>query len=87
LHPRQKRRFRPRTTQSRHDQPIAPNRLAQLPGPPQRPNQVWSADLSLPADPGGRLGLPGRRTGPLLPTRGRLELGRVAGRAAGARGL
>jgi putative transposase len=46
LHARQKRRFRPTTTPSRHDEPIAPNRLAQLPQPPQRPNQVWAADLT-----------------------------------------
>jgi putative transposase len=46
LHARQKRRFRPRTTQSHHDEPIAPNRLARLPGPPARPNQVWAADLT-----------------------------------------
>jgi transposase InsO family protein len=46
LHARQKRRFRPRTTQSRHDQPIAPNRLATLTEPPQQPNQVWAADLT-----------------------------------------
>jgi putative transposase len=46
LQARQKRRFRPRTTQSRHDQPIAPNRLATLPEPPRRPNQVWAADLT-----------------------------------------
>jgi putative transposase len=42
----QKRRFRPQTTQSRHDQPIAPNRLKELPEPPQRPNQVWTADIT-----------------------------------------
>jgi transposase InsO family protein len=46
LQARQKRRFRPRTTQSRHDEPIAPNRLAQLPEAPRRPNQVWAADLT-----------------------------------------
>jgi putative transposase len=46
LQARQKRRFRPCTTQSRHDQPIAPNRLAQLTEPPQQPNQVWVADLT-----------------------------------------
>ena len=46
LHARQKRRFRPRTTQSRHHEPIAPNRLAALPQPPRRPNQVWAADLT-----------------------------------------
>jgi putative transposase len=42
----QKRRFRPQTTQSRHHQPIAPNRLKELPEPPQRPNQVWTADIT-----------------------------------------
>jgi putative transposase len=46
LQARQKRRFRLRTTQSRHDQPIAPNRLATLAEPPQRPNRVWAADLT-----------------------------------------
>ena len=46
LRPVQKRRFRPQTTQSRHAQPIAPNRLQQLPEPPERPNQVWTADLT-----------------------------------------
>jgi putative transposase len=54
LQGRQKRRFRPRTTQSRHDEPIAPNRLAQLPEAPSRPKRVWAADLSLSTDPGGR---------------------------------
>jgi putative transposase len=42
----QKRRFRPQTTQSRHDHPIAPNRLKELPEPPQRPNQIWTGDIT-----------------------------------------
>ncbi len=42
---RQKGRFRIRTTDSNHDQPIAPNRLAQS-AAPQRPNQVWAADIT-----------------------------------------
>jgi len=42
---RQRRRYRVRTTDSNHDQPIAPNRLAQQ-GPPSRPNQVWVADIT-----------------------------------------
>ena len=42
---RQQRRFRVRTTESNHDQPIAPNRLTQAP-PPDRPNQVWAADIT-----------------------------------------
>src|SRR5260370_9343642 len=41
-----KRRFRTATSQSRHDQPIAPNRLKELPEPPQRPNQVWTGDIT-----------------------------------------
>jgi putative transposase len=52
----QKRRFRPRTTQSRHHEPIAPNRLNQLPGPPSAPNQIWCADLTyLPSQQEGWL--------------------------------
>lgn len=39
------RRFVPRTTQSDHDQPIAPNRLAQAPAP-TGPNQTWVTDLT-----------------------------------------
>ena len=33
----------PRTTQSQHDQPLAPNRLAQ-PSAPTGPNQIWVSD-------------------------------------------
>jgi transposase InsO family protein len=39
------RRFVPRTTQSDHDQPIAPNRLATHPAP-TGPNQTWVTDLT-----------------------------------------
>jgi putative transposase len=42
---RQRKRFRIRTTDSRHDQPIAPNRLACLPRT-TRPNQIWVADIT-----------------------------------------
>lgn len=45
LEARQKRRFRPRTTQSRHGHSIAPNWLAQIPQP-ERPGQVWQSDLT-----------------------------------------
>lgn len=38
-------RFVPRTTDSDHDQPIAPNRLAQRPAPTGA-NQVWVSDLT-----------------------------------------
>ena len=39
------RRFVPRTTQSGHDQPIAPNLLAARPAP-AGPNQTWVTDLT-----------------------------------------
>lgn len=39
------RRFVPRTTDSRHTHPIAPNHLATHP-PPTGPNQIWVADLT-----------------------------------------
>ena len=39
------RRFVPRTMQSDHDQPIAPNRLATQPTP-TGPNQTWVTDLT-----------------------------------------
>ena len=42
---RAKGRFRVRTTDSNHDQPIAPNRLAQLPAP-HAPNQIWVGDIT-----------------------------------------
>ena len=45
LRARQKRRFVPRTTQSRHDRPPAPNWLAQVPAP-ARPDQIWVADIT-----------------------------------------
>jgi len=45
LKARQKRRFVPRTTQSNHDQPIAPNWLAQVPAP-ARPDHVWVVDIT-----------------------------------------
>jgi putative transposase len=42
---RAKRSFRPRTTDSNHLDPIAPNRLKQEPTP-TAPNQVWVADIT-----------------------------------------
>jgi putative transposase len=39
------RRFVPRTTDSNHDEPIAPNRLAERPAP-DGPNQVWLQDIT-----------------------------------------
>jgi putative transposase len=48
----QRRRWVPRTTDSRHDQPIAPNRLAEVPAPRQR-DQVWVTDITyVPTDEG-----------------------------------
>lgn len=52
LRGRQKRRYRVRTTDSRHSHPIAPNRLATLPVPTQ-PDRVWVSDLTyVPTDEG-----------------------------------
>ena len=45
LQGRTRRRFRVRTTDSNHAEPIAPNRLAQAPAPTQ-PNQAWVTDIT-----------------------------------------
>ena len=45
LRPRQKRRFRPRTTDSRHAHPVAENWLAKVPTP-DRPGLVWQSDFT-----------------------------------------
>jgi putative transposase len=45
LRARQKRRFRPRTTDSNHAHPVAPNWLAMVPTP-DRPGQVWQSDFT-----------------------------------------
>ena len=46
LVPRQKRkRWRPATTDSSHRQPVAENWLAKVPAP-ERPDQVWVADIT-----------------------------------------
>jgi putative transposase len=42
---RQKKRYRVVTTDSKHDQPIAPNRLADA-TVASRPNQLWVADIT-----------------------------------------
>jgi transposase InsO family protein len=42
---RQKLRWRVATTDSNHDHPIAPNRLAQV-APPVAPGQVWVGDIT-----------------------------------------
>jgi putative transposase len=41
----QKRRFRPLTTQSKHKLPLTQNWLAKVPAP-ERPNQIWLADIT-----------------------------------------
>jgi transposase InsO family protein len=45
LRGRQKGRYRVQTTNSNHDQPIAPNRLAAAPKA-TAPNQLWAADIT-----------------------------------------
>lgn len=42
---RQRRRFRVRTTDSNHEQPVAPNRLASR-AAPKKPNEIWVADIT-----------------------------------------
>jgi transposase InsO family protein len=42
---RVKGRFRVRTTDSNHDQPIAPNRMARMPAP-DAPNRIWVGDIT-----------------------------------------
>jgi putative transposase len=49
---RQKKRYRVQTTDSKHAQPIAPNRLAQAPLP-TRPDQLWAADITYVATAAG----------------------------------
>jgi transposase InsO family protein len=41
----QRGRFRPQTTDSRHDNRIAPNRLREQ-APPSAPDQIWVADIT-----------------------------------------
>ena len=43
---RQRRRFRPRTTDSRHAGPIAPNRLPQCAQQLTGPDQIWVVDMT-----------------------------------------
>jgi transposase InsO family protein len=45
LQPRQKRAFRPRTTDARHPHPCAENWLAKVPAP-SAPGQVWVSDFT-----------------------------------------
>ncbi len=55
LRARQKRRFRPCTTDSRHLCPIAPNHLAERADPPACPGVVWQADITYVATKEGWL--------------------------------
>jgi transposase InsO family protein len=55
---RTRRRYRVRTTDSRHDQPIAPNLLAEAP-PCTAPDQVWLTDITYVATGEGWLYLAG----------------------------
>jgi putative transposase len=45
LRPAQKRRFRPKTTESRHPHKVAENWLAKVPAP-GRPGMVWQSDFT-----------------------------------------
>jgi putative transposase len=55
---RQKGRYRVQRTYSHHDQPIAPNRLAQAPKA-AAPNQLWVPDITYVETQEGRLYLAG----------------------------
>lgn len=55
---RTKGRFRVCTTDSHHAQPIAPNRLPELPAP-SAPNQIWRGDITYVATEEGWLYLAG----------------------------
>ena len=54
LRARQKRRLRPRTTDSRHGNPIAANWLARVPAP-DAPGMVWQSDFTYLETAGGWL--------------------------------
>ena len=54
----QKRRFRPRTTDSRHLSPIAPNHPAAR-NEPARPGEVWQTDITYVATKEGWLSVAG----------------------------
>ena len=59
LRAKQKRRFRPRTTDRRHLCPIAPHRLAERAESPARPGEGWQADITSVATKEGRLSVAG----------------------------
>lgn len=43
---RKRKRYRPQTTDSKHNNPIAPNLLAEIKNQITRPNQVWVRDIT-----------------------------------------
>lgn len=51
---RQKRRYKVVTTDSKHEHPIAPNRLSAV-ATPQGPNQIWVADITYIASSSGTM--------------------------------
>ena len=82
---RKKHRRKPRTTDSRHAEPVAPNVLALIERPTAR-NQVWGHRYHLPGDRGG-LAVLGRHPRWVQPTYCWLGLRSDLGRAPRDRGL
>lgn len=45
LKPKQKRKYRPMTTNSNHELAVAPNWIREIPAP-DRPDQIWTSDIT-----------------------------------------
>lgn len=80
LKARQKRAFKPKTTDANHPHPIAPNRLREVGRPKSQPGLGRRHHLYLHRP---RLALPGSRHGPLQPEDHRMGHQRLIGNTLG----